>query len=320
MIQYKRLLYVVAILTIALFLCTGCSSERKEKQLTLRQQGITYLENKQYEEALEKFQSALDESLGHIGETELDICFYKAEAQYLSGDLEGAVKTYTAIIDYSDDPRAYFLRGNLYYSMNDEAGALKDYDSAVKNEKKDYNLYIGIYEALAAHEKKADGLEYLNKALEIKGDTAYDKMQKGWINFLLGKNQDAIDLLQKAVEGKEQEANYRLVEVYLAMGDMASAQTYMKAYIESGIADSYKLYNIAESQVSKGNYDMAISCLEEALKLDIVPNKQIVMKTLVIAYEKANNFIAARDVLTDYVKLYPEDEEAKRELTFLETR
>ena len=320
MMQIRRFLYMTIVLTAVLFLCTGCSEERKEKQLTLRQQGITYLENGQYEEALEKFQSALDESLGNIGKTELDICYYKAEAQYLSGDSEGAVKTYTAIIDYNNDPRAYFLRGNLYYSMNDEAAALKDYDSAVKYEKKDYELYIGIYEAMAAHEKKTEGLEYLNKALEIKGDSAYDKMQKGWLNFLLGKNQDAIDLLQKAVEGKEHEANYCLVEVYLAMGDMASAQTYMKAYIDSGVADSYKLYSVAESQLSKGNYDMATGCLEEALKLEMVPNKQIVMKTLAISYERANNFVAARKVLTDYVKLYPEDEEAARELTFLETR
>ena len=64
----------------------------------------------------------------------------------------------------------------------------------------------------------------------------------------------------------------------------------------------------------------AINCLESALKLDKVPNKQVIMKTLVIAYEKISNFVAARDVLTDYVNLYPEDEEAARELTFLETR
>ena len=335
MIRVRKLVYMVTILTAVILLCTGCSSERKEQQLLLREQGISYLANAQYDKALEVFQSALDESLGEIGEVELDICYYKAEAQYLSGDIEGAIATYTAIIEYNNAPKAYYLRGNLYYSLYShvvtdlessqqsaayEEMALADYEQAAKYEKNDYELYIGIYESLTAHEKQEEGLKYLDKALKIQGEKAYDKMQKGWINFLLGKNEEAITLLKAAAEGKELESYYCLAEVYLVMNDMENAQNNMNAYISSGIADAYKLYSIAELQLAKENYDVAISCLESALKLEKVPNKQIVMKTLVIAYEKTYNFVAARDVLTDYVKLYPEDEEAARELTFLETR
>ena len=119
MIHFKRLLYIATILTVVLFLCTGCSDERKESQLAYREQGITYLESGEYDKALEAFQAALDEALGEIDEVALDICYYKAEAQYMSGDLEGALTTYTAIIDYNQDPKAYYLRGNLYYKMHD---------------------------------------------------------------------------------------------------------------------------------------------------------------------------------------------------------
>lgn len=335
MIKLRRLLYITTILTAALFFCTGCSSEREEAQMQYREQGITYLENGQYDKALESFQSALEESLGEIGQIEVDICFYKAEAQYMSGDIDGAIATYTAIIAYNNSPEAYYLRGNMYYSLYEpvepdlfssqlaidyEAMALLDYEQAVKYEKNDYELYIGIYEALLAHDKEQEGLEYLNKALEIKGDTSYDKMQKGWISFLLGKNEEALTLLKAAAEGKELESYYCLAEVYLAMDDTENATNNMNAYITCGIADTYKLYSIAEAQLSKNNIDMAITCLEAALKLEEVPNKQIIMKTLVIAFEQKNDFVAARDVLTDYVSLYPEDEEAARELTFLETR
>lgn len=332
MIRVRKIVYIATILATAILLCTGCSSERKEKQLTLREQGITHLENEQYDKALAVFQSALDESLGKIGEVELDICYYKAQAQYLSGDVEGAIATYTAIINYNNAPKAYYLRGNLYYSLYQageteseqdvdyETMAIADYAQAVKYEKSDYELYIGIYEALNAHDKQAEGLEYLAKALELQGNTAYDKMQKGWIHFLLGEYGEAVALLKEAAEGKELESYYCLAEVYLTTGDMENAQNNMNAYISSGIADAHKLYNVAKLQMSKENYEMAINCLESALKLEKVPNKQIVMKTLVIAYEKINNFIAARDVLTDYVQQYPEDEEAARELTFLETR
>lgn len=305
---------------LAIALCTGCGSERKEEQRELRLEGITLMENGKYEEALEKFQGALDLSLGKVGNIETDICFYKAEAQYMLGDLESAMTTYTAIIDFNKDARAYFLRGNLYYSLGEEENALKDYAAAIEKEENDYGIYIGVYESLIAHGKEKEAQDYLNQALELKGNTAYDKMQKGRINYLLGENETALSLLEEAAKGKEKQAYYYLAEIYSLMGDEESAKSNMNAYMESGIADSYGLFTIANDELTKGNYDMVVECLTAALKLEKVPNKQIIMKTLVIAYEYKKDFASALDIMTKYVAEYPDDEEAKRELTFLETR
>ena len=57
-----------------------------------------------------------------------------------------------------------------------------------------------------------------------------------------------------------------------------------------------------------------------ALKLEKVPNKQILMKTLVIAYEQSGDFAAAKEAMVQYLESYPDDDDAKREFTFLETR
>lgn len=318
--KINKVIYIAIIATLALVLCTGCSSERKEEQRELRLKGITLMENGKYEEALEQFQGALDLSLGEVGKVETDICFYKAEAQYMLGDLEGAMTTYTAIIDFNKDARAYFLRGNLYYSLGEEENALKDYAAAIEEEGADYGLYIGVYESLMAHGKEKEAQDYLNQALELKGNTAYDKMQKGRINYLLGENETALSLLEEAAKGKEKQAYYYLAEIYSIMGDEESAKSNMNAYMESGVADSYGLFTIANDELAKGNYDMVIECLTAALKLEKVPNKQIIMKTLVIAYENKLDFASALDLMTKYVAEYPDDEEAKRELTFLETR
>ena len=305
---------------MALSLCTGCGNERKEDQKALRLEGITLLENGKYEDALEKFQGALDLSLGKIGDVEMDICFYKAETQYKLGDKEGALATYASIIEYNESAQAYFLRGNLYYSLGEEEKALKDYNAALEQEKDNYELYIGVYEALSAHGKDKEAQDCLNKALEIKGNSAYDKMQKGRINFLLGENQEALTLLEEAVKGKEKQALYYIAGIYAAMGDEASAESNMNAYMESGVADSYSLFEIANDELGKGNFEMAIECLKSALKLESVPNKQLLTKTLVIAYEQNLEFDKALELMTQYVADYPDDEEAKRELTFLETR
>lgn len=320
MIRLKRFLYMAILMVAVLFLCVGCNTEREERQLKFREQGISYLENGNYEKALETLQAALDESLGEIGAIELDICYYKAQAQYMLGQVEDAINTYTAIIGYNNSSKAYYLRGNLYYSQGKEALALSDYESATQYDgKNDYELYIGIYEAMKANGNQ-NGVDYLNEACNINGDTAYDKMQKGRIRFMLGVYGDAVTWLTEAAESGEAESYYYLAEVYLATDKLEEAKSAMASYIASGIADSYRLYSIADSQMEKEHYDIAIECLESALKLEQIPNKQTVMKNLVIAYEKTYDFVSARELLEDYVNLYPEDEEAKRELTFLETR
>ncbi len=319
-VRIKKTLIVALIAVFVLTLCTGCNNERKEDQKALRLEGITLMENGKYEDALEKFQEALDLSLGKLGRVEMDICLYKAETQYKLGDKEGAMETYTSIIEFNESAQAYFLRGNLYYSLGEEENAIKDYTKALEQDKNNYELYIGVYEALSANGKDKEAQECLNKALEIKGNTAYDKMQKGRINFLLGENKTALELLEDAVEGKEKQALYYIACIYSAMGDEASAESNMNAYMESGIADSYSLFEIANDELGKGNFDMAIECLKSALKLEKVPNKQIITKTLVIAYEQTLDFESALELMAQYVEDYPDDEEAQRELTFLETR
>ena len=126
MMREKRFLYMILIVIMAVLALMGCSSERKERQLQLREQGIAYLENGNYAKALEKLQLALDESLGEIGALELDICYYKAEAQYMLGQVEEAIATYTAVIGYNNSSKAYYLRGNLYYHQGQEELALSD--------------------------------------------------------------------------------------------------------------------------------------------------------------------------------------------------
>jgi len=316
----NRYLHIFVLIIIILFVCVGCGNTRKEEQLIYRQTGITYLENKQYEKALEAFQSALDLSLGELGEEEIDICFYKAETLYMLGDTQGALDTYTAIIDYNQSAKAYFLRGNLYYSLGEEDSALADYEAATEEEKKDYELYIGIYESLVAHDKEKMGEDYLRQALEISGNKSYDKMQKGRIHFLLEENETAISLLEEAIEKKEMLAHYYMAEINVEMEDLEAAEANIQAYIESDVANSYNLFQAGNKQLENGNYKMAIQCLEAALKLEKVPNKQTIMKTLVIVYEYNGDFKKAKSLMAEYVAAYPEDKEAAREYTFLQTR
>ena len=316
----KRMIGIVVMVILTMSLCTGCSNERLEEQAVLREKGIALMEQENYEEALEVFTDALGLALGKIGETEKDICYYKAEAQYHLGDTEGAKSTYTALIDYNQDAKAYFLRGNLYYSLGEDESALKDYTSAMEQDASNYELYMGIYDVLMKHGKEKEAQDCLNQALEISGDTAQDKMQKGRINYFLGEYETAISFLEEAAKANEMMAYYYLAEIQYETGDVVNAKTNMDAYMKSDMADSYNLFTIANNQLIKGNTDIAIDCLNTALELEELPNKQAIMQTLIVAYEKKLDFASAKTMMEQYIVEYPEDEEAQREHIFLQTR
>ncbi len=311
---------LVVIVGVVIAIVSKTNKEREEKQLAYRQEGIEYFEQGDYEKALESFQNALTDSLGDIDSIEMDICFYKARAQYEMGDKDGAMETYNAVIEYNGDAKAYFLRGNLYYSLGEEEKALADFETAVEKENKNFDLYIGIYEILAAKDKAEDAKGYLEKALEIDSNKSADKVKLGYINFLLGENETAIGLLEEAAK-EVPSGYYYLFLVYDAMENNEKAlenlNTYMK---EEEDLNSYKLYEIGTGLMKKSLFSSAAECFKKALELEEIPNKQAIMKSLVVAYEKQLDFTSAKEVMAEYVKEYPEDEEAYREYTFLETR
>lgn len=315
----KRIISLTLIGTLAFSLC-GCSGDRKKDQAAYRAYGITCLQDGQYEEAVEAFQRALDQSRGQVGATEIDTCYYKAEAQFLSGDYEGAITTYTAVVDYNGDATAYFLRGCAYFKMEQWEEGLADFRAGVAADDDNYELYIGIYEVLAASQMEGEAQSYLNQALDIRGDKAYDKMQKGRIYLLLGEYDSAIAALKDAVERGNREANYYLGEAYSEYGDAELAEECYKLYLDSGVADSEGLYGMGERRMQKGDYEGALVYFNSAMEMENVTNKQELMRAMIIAYEKSGDFDTAKTMMAEYVELYPADEEAQRENIFLQTR
>lgn len=298
----------------------GCGKKDTSEQEAYRQYGINCMESGNYEDAITAFQKTLDLSVGGITNLEIDTCYYKAEAQYLSGDIEGAFETYNALIAYDKLAKAYYLRGCLYFSTGEQEKGLADLKSAAENAGDDYELYIALYETMAQYGKGAEGQVYLNQALEIKGEEAKDLFYKGRVYALLGESEKAISSLQSSVEKGELKANFYMAQIYAEQGNDSMAQTYFKAYLDSGQATCEELCMMGELQMAKKDYDTAITYFKSALELDVVNNKQQVMKNLIIAYESSHNFEEARAVMNNYLKEFPEDEDAKKEATFLETR
>lgn len=315
----KRLLFwALSLAAVAVF--AGCG-KYNQKEIELRDQGIAQMDSGDYEGAIKSFNKALSCSVGKVTELELDIDYYKAAAQYKNGQFEDAAKTYGYIIRYDDDNyQAYFLRGSIYATEGEIGKAIQDYDAAVAIDEKNYELSIEIYENLEALGYTDQGLVYLNNALNVKDRSAEGKYYKGRIYYLLGQTAEAKENLQAAVDKDVIEAKLYLAKLYQDSGDNVTAQTLLEEYAKSDEVTSDALAALGGIEMTNGNYENALDYYQAGLKLDSIDNMPELMKGQVGALEKLKRYSEAREVLTQYLESYPNDEEAQKELIFLQSR
>lgn len=305
---------------VGISVLTGCSKESTKNQAEYRQIGITCMEQGDYEGAVEAFQTALQQKIGGVGADELDICYYKGAAQFAGGDFAGAMETYNAILAYDKkEADAYYLRGCLYLKQGDTEAAKKDFESAVAYHPNEYELYLNIYENLAAYGFTDEGKAYLNRAFTIKGDGLSNLEYRGRIYYLLGDYESAqVDLLT-ALKAGSTIANLYLAQTYDAMGKNEEAETYYEAYLSVNAESPEALGALGGIMLKKEAYDKAIVYLEQALEYTDGINR-VMLQDLVIANEYQGNFAKAWELIQEYVSLFPEDEKAQQEYIFLKNR
>lgn len=317
----KRMITLTAAAALSIAVLSGCTNERLEDELAYRQIGINSMQQGDYEGAIAAFDTALSYCNGKIGDTELDICYYKAAAQYASGDAKSALATYNAILDYDKkNANAYYLRGCLLLQSGDADAAKRDFANAVAYNASDYELYIHIYQNLCAYNFGEEGEEYLNKAFSIKGNDVEDLASRGEIYYLLGQYENALTELEAALEAGSIDANLTMAQVYEAQGDAATAETYYKAYVDSGVADAKAMNALAGIEIGKANYTAALDYVNQGLAMEEVPNQRELMQNQVICLEYTGDFDGAWNVMEAYMALYPDDMEALREYIFLKNR
>ena len=323
--RYRRII-ATALLTGMGLMLTGCGEEKTENALAYRKIGINAMGEGNYEEAINNFQLALDQSKGQIRNLELDICMQKAEALYLNEQPEDAIAVCDAVLDYDKSyATAYYLRGNLYLQQGDSEKALADYEQAAKYADADYEIYIQLYENLNRAGMKAEGEKYLNKALELKGKGRYYLTNRGYIYYLMGDYENAKEQLLQAVAIEQKEGEDDKAELYLAqtaeqLGDEQTAAQYYKAYAENHADDSIVLEELGNMAMEKEDYADACAYYQKGLQTSNPSNEQLLRRGEIAALEQLYEFEQAKEKMAQYVLDYPEDEQAAREYLFLKTR
>ncbi|WP_051671289.1 tetratricopeptide repeat protein [Oribacterium sp. P6A1] len=153
-----------------MLLLTACSSKKVDE---LRLQGIEELQKAKYEKAVETFNEAMELSDGKVGELQFDILMYRAEAEYMSGDLEAAEKSLKTLREVNGDKDEYIkfqAQLDAKRMVKEASEALDAGDTDTAKEKIDGAEALGIrndrdlqYDKVVYYEKTAQWEEAYNE-------------------------------------------------------------------------------------------------------------------------------------------------------------
>lgn len=294
----------------------------QERQLANRMKGISLLYQGKYDEALAAFDSALAGKEKRFSDTEVDILYYKAETQEKAGKYVEAVMTYTQIVDAEGTADAYMLRGMAYVKVGDNSSAEADLRTAIKKDKKNYEIYMTLYQALEAQGKQQEAKEVLNDALKLGGKSGEALVNQGRIYTELGEYDTAEEKLTKALDKGETSANLCLAELCMKKPekDYAAAGLYFEAYLLT-VTDDAKAYNeYGLCLMETGNYEKAEQIFTKGVALNDRFIDRTISKNQISAAERAGHWEKALEYVNVYLEKYSDDSDAQREKTFIETR
>lgn len=292
----------------------------ENSRLVNRARGIAYIGLTDYGQAAACFEEALAGSSGLVSNVDYDLNFYLAAAYTKGGRYKEAEEIYDAILALRPGEQdAYFLRGNVRMALSDYEGAKADFDQVISMDTRNYDRLIQIYEVLDYYGYGQDGQAYLRTALE-SGDKQMDKYASGRIYYYLGEYQNAYLALEEARERGGVESYLYLGRSYEATGDYNYAANVYNSFLEKneGNAEMYNQLGLCE--MARGEYRKALEAFQAGMQLENGTMTQTLAFNEIVAYERLGEYAQATILMGNYLKNYPDDQQARREYEFLSTR
>ena len=313
--QYKKAIteYQKAIVKV------NSSITNANKKKALRGQGVAYYYMGNYEEATKVLKDALD--MDYVNELNTDIQSYLGQCYEKQAMYPEALAVYNALVEEEGTAAVYAQRGSINASAGNIDEAKKDFVKAISLDDKNYALYLLHYKMLIQTEDYEGAKAVLEKAAEIKPESANDSYQLAEVKFYQKDYEGAIKILQGIVS--EMKEAYRLMgDVYYVSQDYDNAIKNYLAYIgkdTQGISSSCYL-NLISSYIALGKYEDAQTYVNLGLQAGDKKSMKELQYNEVLIYEQLGDFNTAYEKAKVYVEAYPDDENMQREYIFLSTR
>lgn len=304
----------------ALTLFQTAREKGEEERLIYRGMGLAYLGKTDYEAAIAYLETALTLGGSRAEDLDFDINYYLATAYYKDGQFEEAVNAYNAILGLRpDETNAYYLRGCVKLSEGDFESAQRDFDTAVAKDPKNYDQMIRIYMVLEEYGYKEAGQVYLENAMK-ENEKSISDYDMGRICYYMGNYENARNFLERLKTTTDYGAALYLGRTYEALGDYNYAASIYAGYAEydQKKAEIYNQLGLCRMQM--GEYDSALTAFQTAMNIENNEMMQTLKFNEIITYEYMGDFKTAAALMNSYLRSYPDDETAKREYQFLQTR
>ncbi len=298
--------------------------EKEDLELAYRGQGLCYLGMTEYEQAITSFEKALSHAGMFVTDTEVDINYYLATAQYKKGDNASALETLNAIAGMREkQAEVYYLRGLIKMENGEYENAVTDLDTALGRTKGDTAMAIRIYQVFADHDRREEGKAYLSAALKNHEDSMSD-FEKGSVYYYLEDYENAKNYLEEAKsDGKREDAETVLMlgKTYEQLGNSNYAAGVYKLFIEQNDPNPAIYNQLGLCKLELGEYEAALNAFDSGLAVE--ENNDCVQQlrfNQIVAYEYLGQFEKAAALMNGYLESYPDDAQAVREYEFLRTR
>lgn len=292
----------------------------EDERLLCRGEGMAYLGKTMYAEAAQAFENALSCSDGRVNSMDYDINYYLATAYYKLGETQKALDVYDAILGLKEGERdALYLRGAICAEQGNMEQATADFDRAIALKKSDYDRLIDIYGVLADNGCKEAGQAYLQAAMD-GGTKDMTNYEKGRICYYLEDYENARNYLEKARDEGGYESILFLGRTYETLGDNNYAISVYSSFLESEGPNAQVLNQLGLCRMNTGDFQGALTAFQAAINIEDNGMMQVLKMNEIVAYERLHDFKEAASRMSSYLSTYPDDEAARREYEFLQTR
>lgn len=291
----------------------------ENQRLLYRGQGLAYMGQTKYDEAVTAFEKALSCGNGQIDEVDYDINYYLAVAYGKLGQTDKSIDVYNAVIAMRPkEKQAYYLRGAMEAPGNFDA-AKADFDKAVSLDREDFNQLIDIYLVLQENGYKEAGQEYLQTAVDSDSKAITD-YERGRMYYYLEDYDNARNYLEKARETEGCEAVLFLGKTYETLGDFNYAVSVYTDYIDKDQTQPSVYNQLGLCKMKMNAYQEALTAFEDGMKVENNDLMQTLKLNEIIACEYLGEYQKAAVLMGNYLETYPDDETAAREYIFLKNR
>lgn len=292
----------------------------EDPELTYRGQGIAYMGLGNYAEAEASFLKSIENAQSKPTALVYDTNYYLASAYMKQGKYADAEKIYSAIIGLKKKEKdAYYLRACAVLRQNRYDEAVADFQKAFELDSNDLELVTDAYVEMQAAGFGEQGKSYIQEFM-TKKEKSLGNGEKGIIYYYLEDYEKACEYLDSYAKGDDAKLSLILGQTYEKLGDMNYASVIYQNYLNANAPDAAIYNSLGICLMHQQKYDEALEAFESGIAMGASDYLQELKFNRIVANEYIGNFAQAKTMMEEYLQIYPDDAQAKKENDFLKTR